>query len=495
MKELGEYRELRLLGGGLGARVYRGLHAGTGREYALKVFGPLEKARRSALAEALDEAAPMHPGFLKLHGLKTDGATGCCYLVMEYAKGGDLRRRLDRGPLKPGPALETALGIAGALAPAHRAGICHLDLKPEQVFFDAEGRVRLAAPGLGLLAEEPALDEITRGAASYLAPEQLEGDGGPASDVHALGAMLFEMLTGLAYAKGSAPGGAGLDPAPPKGCVQKRLESAGVAQSAGVADLLERFLAPLPEDRPAHAGQAAALLELLAAGSRPAAFNRTMELANRCEICRKPIPLSRRLCPICSGREGSRPVDGPLPEAGGQSGARGKNSGLRSAGMGIVMLLLLGAGLFSWQGGAAWRQLNRPPTAEAPAPASDLHALLPGGVGILGAAAKGREAEVGSKSARVTTATAKVEQQRESLDNAKELNPGVREALYTSAAKAGSLGKAVRADLERSPQSLGARRNLALLLMQKGSYDKAAGLLRGILKENPPTRRRPAPWK
>ena len=477
MKQLGEYVELKLLGRGGWTGVYRGRHRGNGREYALKVFGPLERGRREALARKVNRAALEHPQVLKVYGLESDQASGCCFLAMEYAPLGSLRQRLAAGPLEADLALELALQAARGLQAAHRKGLCHLDLKPENVLLTGSGQVKLGDLGLAACREEPSLDEMAQGGAGYLAPEQLAGSPGPASDVYALGALLCEMLTG----RPPAPQTSGEDAARPID-TRALLAGAGLEGSADLASLLERLLAPLPEDRPSNGGQAAALLELLLAGRGPAAFNRTLELANRCRVCQKPIPLSRSLCPICAGRAhaGEAAPAAPPPEAGSGRGG----SKLRSAGLGFMMLLLLGAGLCSWQGGAAWRVAGPLPAAEAPA--RDMRASLPKGVAILKAAsqteAPSAAEKAGPETPGVATASARGKEPGAPGEKAGGLGNQVKEALYTAVAPAGSLEKAVRSELVRRPQSLGARRNLALLLMQKGDYEKAAGLLRGILR-------------
>ena len=200
MKKLGGYVELELLGRGQWTGVYRARRRKSGREYALKIFGTLEPSRRETLNRAVAKASLAHPQILKLHGLETDEAGGCCFLVMEYAANGSLRHRLAKGALEAEPALELALQIAGGLEAAHARGLCHLNLKPENILFTEPGRVKLGDLGLSSCKEEPALDEMLRGAPGYSAPEQIEGSAGPASDVYALGAILLEMLTGRAPA-------------------------------------------------------------------------------------------------------------------------------------------------------------------------------------------------------------------------------------------------------------------------------------------------------
>jgi hypothetical protein len=125
---------------------------------------------------------------------------------MGFVRGESLRRRIDRGRLKPKEAARIASEIAGALAYAHRAGVIHRDLKPENVLLDAQGGVHLVDFGLSRLVNVSPGEASTRltrtdvilGTYEYMAPEQRRGerqlDG--RADVFALGVILYEMLTG-----------------------------------------------------------------------------------------------------------------------------------------------------------------------------------------------------------------------------------------------------------------------------------------------------------
>jgi serine/threonine-protein kinase len=121
-------------------------------------------------------------------------------MVMEFVPGTDLRDVLIlRQSLEVGQALEIAASVCDALATAHRAGLIHRDIKPENILIGRDGDVKVADFGIAVVADA----EVTSpgstipGTLRYLSPEQLNGAApGPASDVWAAGAVLFECLTG-----------------------------------------------------------------------------------------------------------------------------------------------------------------------------------------------------------------------------------------------------------------------------------------------------------
>jgi Tol biopolymer transport system component len=198
--------------------VYRARDPRLGRDVAIKVIGgegpPAPERLRRFEQEARSVAALQHPHILAVHDLGTH--EGRPYLVLELLEGETLRERLSHGPLPMRKAVEIAVQICDGLAAAHAHGVVHRDLKPENVFLVREGGVKLLDFGLAKLLEaaeeggseaatETATDRGTWvGTAGYVSPEQLRGQGATArSDVFALGAVLFEMLTGQRAFKGA----------------------------------------------------------------------------------------------------------------------------------------------------------------------------------------------------------------------------------------------------------------------------------------------------
>src|SRR5262245_41731677 len=194
--------------GGMGT-VYRARDTRLNRTVAIKV---LEVGDREATQHLLHEAraasALNHPNSVTIYGVEQQGDTA--FIVMEHVDG----RRLDSVIPPLGLPVDEALGlgvaIADAIAAAHEQGIVHRDLKPANVMVTATGRVKVLDFGIARRTARP--DEATKastlggtistpgvivGTAGYMSPEQIEGaPAGPASDVFALGALLFHVLTG-----------------------------------------------------------------------------------------------------------------------------------------------------------------------------------------------------------------------------------------------------------------------------------------------------------
>jgi serine/threonine protein kinase len=219
-KTIDRYELLERLGHGGMSVVYRARHTVIGHEYALKVpYGEYaldrqfaERLRREAQAIArLD-----HPNIVRVFDFFTTPA-GSSFILMELLRGRSLSRAiLDDGPMKPKEAVRLLRQIAGGLEAAHDVGFIHRDLKPGNVMLLGEKGAELAKIlDFGLVripdnaADETAQAQLTEagmcvGTPCYMPPEQMRGETPtPQSDIYALGAAMFEMLSGRPPYRGS----------------------------------------------------------------------------------------------------------------------------------------------------------------------------------------------------------------------------------------------------------------------------------------------------
>jgi serine/threonine-protein kinase len=207
----GRYRVGSWIARGGMATVYLGTDTKLDRTVALKIAHPElagdpEFVRRFT-SEARSAARLSSPNVVAVYDQGADG--DLLYLVMEYVPGRTLRELLrERGRLGPREALDIFTGVLGGLAAAHRVGIIHRDVKPENVLLGERAVVKVADFGL---ARAAAGGGHTRtgmiiGTAAYLAPEQVSHSASDArTDVYAAGVMLFEMLTGEQPHTGESP--------------------------------------------------------------------------------------------------------------------------------------------------------------------------------------------------------------------------------------------------------------------------------------------------
>ncbi|MCM0618376.1 Stk1 family PASTA domain-containing Ser/Thr kinase [Paenarthrobacter sp. TYUT067] len=198
----------RLARGGM-STVYLATDQRLERDVALKVLHPhlandptfLERLSREAKAAA----SLSHPHIV---GVLDQGEDGhIAYLVMEYVKGHTLRDTLgEQGPLPPRLALALIDPVIEGLAAAHRSGLIHRDVKPENVLIADDGRIKVGDFGLARAISANTSTGALIGTVAYLAPELVLGQPADArSDIYSAGIMLYEMLTGKQPYVGDSP--------------------------------------------------------------------------------------------------------------------------------------------------------------------------------------------------------------------------------------------------------------------------------------------------
>lgn len=202
-QQLGNYRLLRLLGRGGFASVYLGEHVYLKSLAALKMLHTVLKDEAAAdfVKEAQTLARLSHPHIVRVLDFSLESSIP--FLVMEYAPNGTLRQRHPIGTrLLPNTIVSYVKQVASALQHAHDQCLIHRDVKPENMLLSLHDKVLLSDFGLALLAPDTLslsrqgiLQQIA-GTAAYLAPEQLQGKPGIASDQYTLGIVVYEWLCG-----------------------------------------------------------------------------------------------------------------------------------------------------------------------------------------------------------------------------------------------------------------------------------------------------------
>lgn len=191
--------------------VYRGLDTRLDRPVAVKVMDSRYASDTGFLArfrlEARAVARLRHPGLVAVFDQGMDGRHP--FLVMELIDGGTLRELLrERGPMPPHAVAAVFNPMLGGLAVAHRSGLVHRDVKPENVLISDDGEVKLADFGLVRAIAEAGITStsVILGTAAYLSPEQVRtGSAGPRSDVYSAGLLMYELLTGSTPFTGDTP--------------------------------------------------------------------------------------------------------------------------------------------------------------------------------------------------------------------------------------------------------------------------------------------------
>ncbi|WP_214407851.1 serine/threonine-protein kinase, partial [Pseudonocardia lacus] len=244
------------IGRGGFAVVYRARRVAFQQDVAIKVLtlssvDPFAQARFERERQVLGALA-QHPYIVTLY----DGGTtvdGSPYLVMEYLPGGTLSEQLERGPLDVRRVADIAVKLCGALETAHRTGVLHRDIKPDNVMFSRYGEPVLADFGIARMSGALQTQSgVVNATLSHAPPEVLEGKPPtPRSDVYSLASTLYALLAGAPpFIRGAEHSltsliGRVLTEPPPD------LRAKGIPPD--VCAVLERALAKDPDERPRSA--------------------------------------------------------------------------------------------------------------------------------------------------------------------------------------------------------------------------------------------------
>jgi eukaryotic-like serine/threonine-protein kinase len=197
--------------GGMGV-VYKARQTSLNRLVALKMILIAGHAPAADLVRFRTEAEAMarlqHPNIVQIYEIGEH--EGLPFFSLEFCPGGSLDQQLDSTPQPPLLAAQMVQTLARAMQVAHQANVIHRDLKPANILLLADGTPKITDFGLAKKLDEQSgatRSGAVMGTPSYMAPEQAEGKKGvgPAADVYALGALLYEMLTGRAPFKGATP--------------------------------------------------------------------------------------------------------------------------------------------------------------------------------------------------------------------------------------------------------------------------------------------------
>ncbi|MBT8401975.1 MAG: protein kinase [Rhodothermia bacterium] len=190
--------------------VYKGYDPSADRFVLLKVLRP-DYSRDPAVREAFSNesrllARVQHPNVVAVVDSGIDGDTG--FLVTEFVEGLSLREMMDRGEIPPPIAAYIAAQTADGLQAAHRAGILHRDLKPDNILLSIRGEVKITDSGMAVTSKSAGEQRpLIAGTLGFVAPEVINGDTpSEASDVFSLGATFYHMLTGVTAFTGSNDG-------------------------------------------------------------------------------------------------------------------------------------------------------------------------------------------------------------------------------------------------------------------------------------------------
>lgn len=207
----GRYQVLKQLGKGGMGKVYVVWDSEINEEVAIKLLNPEISSDEEIIKRFRNELKLarkiLHRNVCRMFDLSKEGET--YYITMEYVPGEDLKSLIKKnGPLSPGKTVFIAKQLCQGLAEAHKSGIIHCDLKPQNIMIDGEGNVRIVDFGVARSHKATGMTEsgFLIGTPEYMSIEQVEGKTvDQSSDIYSLGVILYEMLTGKVPFKSDTP--------------------------------------------------------------------------------------------------------------------------------------------------------------------------------------------------------------------------------------------------------------------------------------------------
>ncbi|MBN1966982.1 MAG: protein kinase [Anaerolineae bacterium] len=372
-RNLGKYKIVGLIGRGGMAAVYKGFQSDVERYVAIKVLPPhpgqdpqfVERFR----LEARTIANMQHPNILPLYDYGTDDEI--LYLVMPYIEGGSITERITRGPMPVEEVERIVRQVASALDYAHRQGVVHRDIKPDNILLSSEGHATIADFGIVKMVAAGGSNLTATGGMvgtmAYMAPEQAQGkEVSAASDIYSFGVTVYEMLTGRQPYIADTPMQVMFkhisDPIPD---IREHIAN----MPPDLSLVMQRVLAKDPDARYPRAGEFAVAFAKAVRGVEGAALVRD-DAATQAQT-----PTSARPLITATEPDPERTMAGPTLAVSGESpttlvtgqggGSGGINRWLLLGGLGaVIVVAVLLVALLGGQGGGEVAASDTPAAAE-----------------------------------------------------------------------------------------------------------------------------------